>query len=69
MSLAGSFAADGIGALTSGTLDTNNGGNFFNYIIQRNLYCTGFQRARNDARERGKIFRLLHHFAKRLRVP
>ena len=28
MSLAGSFAADGIGALTSGTLDINNGGAF-----------------------------------------
>src|SRR5467141_2961348 len=28
VSLAGSFAADGIGALTSGTLDTNNGGTF-----------------------------------------
>jgi len=28
MSFAGTFAADGIGALTSGTLDTNNGGTF-----------------------------------------
>jgi len=28
LSLAGSFAADGIGSLTAGTLDTNNGGAF-----------------------------------------